>query len=166
MGPTVVEEVPKLKEWPDFSGEGEYDNMELIGGIDIIEDQFELLERLVTERFNTLFTRSAHRWYNKTTEEFPAKDIVNILEVTNRTTIGSSRVNLKAIFNTPWNDHVEKNPQENSHDTKYKSSDGIRKCHIFQSTTHLANACPRKGTIYQIDIEKEPDSEKDDVMKE
>ncbi|MBW0499518.1 hypothetical protein O181_039233 [Austropuccinia psidii MF-1] len=39
--------------------------MELIRGIDMIEEDFELTERLVTERFNTLFTRSAHRWYIK-----------------------------------------------------------------------------------------------------
>ncbi|MBW0565438.1 hypothetical protein O181_105153 [Austropuccinia psidii MF-1] len=57
MGQALLKEVPKLKEWPHFSGEGEYDHMELIRGIDIIEEDFELTERLVTEIFNTLFTR-------------------------------------------------------------------------------------------------------------
>ncbi|MBW0537991.1 hypothetical protein O181_077706 [Austropuccinia psidii MF-1] len=37
--------------------------MEFIRGIDMIEEDFELPEILVTARFNTLFTRSAHRWY-------------------------------------------------------------------------------------------------------
>ncbi|MBW0562562.1 hypothetical protein O181_102277 [Austropuccinia psidii MF-1] len=54
-----------LKEWPHFSGEGEDDHMEFIRGIDIIKQDFELPERLVTAIFKTLFTRSAHRWYFK-----------------------------------------------------------------------------------------------------
>ncbi|MBW0492966.1 hypothetical protein O181_032681 [Austropuccinia psidii MF-1] len=39
--------------------------MELIRGIDMIKEDFELSERLVTARFNTLFTKSTHRWYIK-----------------------------------------------------------------------------------------------------
>ncbi|MBW0507331.1 hypothetical protein O181_047046 [Austropuccinia psidii MF-1] len=65
MGQALLKEVPKLTEWPLFSGEGEYGNMDLIRGIDMIKEDFELSERLVTEIFNNLFTRSAHRWYIK-----------------------------------------------------------------------------------------------------
>ncbi|MBW0461095.1 hypothetical protein O181_000810 [Austropuccinia psidii MF-1] len=65
MGQALLKEVPKLKEWPHFSGEGEYDHMEFTRGIDMIKEDFELLERLVTVIFNTLFTRSAHIWYIK-----------------------------------------------------------------------------------------------------
>ncbi|MBW0523072.1 hypothetical protein O181_062787 [Austropuccinia psidii MF-1] len=65
MGQALLKEVPKLKEWPHFSGEGEYDHMKFIRGIDIIKEDFELTDRLVTEIFNTLFIRSAHRWYIK-----------------------------------------------------------------------------------------------------
>ncbi|MBW0540685.1 hypothetical protein O181_080400 [Austropuccinia psidii MF-1] len=65
MGQAVLKEVPKLKAWPHFSGEGEYDHMEFIRGIDIIKENFELPDRLVTARFNTFFTRSAHRLYIK-----------------------------------------------------------------------------------------------------
>ncbi|MBW0569795.1 hypothetical protein O181_109510 [Austropuccinia psidii MF-1] len=57
MGQALLKEVPKLKEWPHFSGEVEYDHMEFIRGIDIIKEYFELTERLVTARFKTLFTR-------------------------------------------------------------------------------------------------------------
>ncbi|MBW0512147.1 hypothetical protein O181_051862 [Austropuccinia psidii MF-1] len=230
--------------------------MEFIRGIDIIKEYFVLPDRLVTERFNTLFTRPAHRWYIKlrqanghqswtwwkaqiinkwandacrfkvetefessklnsdkdrslpwfcqqkhiSTELYPemseftihrkilrqcggdlehaverrttgqssAEDIINILEeVTPRTRIGSSRVNLKTRFNTPWKDSVDKNPKENSNNMKYKSADIIRKCHIWQSTTHLANLCPIKGKINEIDIKKEPDVAKDgEVIQE
>ncbi|MBW0547240.1 hypothetical protein O181_086955 [Austropuccinia psidii MF-1] len=63
MGQALLKEAPKVKEWPHFNGEGEYDHMELIRDIDMIKEDFELPERLVTARFNTLFTKSAHRWY-------------------------------------------------------------------------------------------------------
>ncbi|MBW0568866.1 hypothetical protein O181_108581 [Austropuccinia psidii MF-1] len=33
MGKALLKKVPKLKEWPHFSGEGEYDHMESIRGI-------------------------------------------------------------------------------------------------------------------------------------
>ncbi|MBW0532668.1 hypothetical protein O181_072383 [Austropuccinia psidii MF-1] len=104
---------------------------------------------------------------SRTTEQSSAEDIINILEqVTTRSKIGSSRTNLKARFNTPWKDSVDKNPKENSTNVKYKPADIIRKCHIFQSTTHLVKACPRKGKINEIDIEKGPDVEKDNNMEE
>ncbi|MBW0543218.1 hypothetical protein O181_082933 [Austropuccinia psidii MF-1] len=229
--------------------------MEFIRGIDMIKEDFESPEILVTAIFNTLFTRSAHRWYiklrqehghqswtwwknqiinkwandawrskvetafesykfnsdkgkafpwfckqkdrltalypdmsefmiheeilrqcggdlehfvkSRTTEQSPAEDIINILEeVTTRTRIGSSRVNLKTRFNIPWEDSVDNNPKGNSNNVKYKSAYIIRKFHICQSTTHLANKCPKQGKINEIDIEKEPDVEKDDNIIE
>ncbi|MBW0550979.1 hypothetical protein O181_090694 [Austropuccinia psidii MF-1] len=63
MGQALLKEVTTLNEWPQFSGEGEYDHMEFTRGIDMIKKDFESKDRLVTERFNTLFIRSAHRWY-------------------------------------------------------------------------------------------------------
>ncbi|MBW0560734.1 hypothetical protein O181_100449 [Austropuccinia psidii MF-1] len=65
MGQALLKEEPKLKEWPHFSGEGEYDHMEFIRGIDMIKEDFQLPDRLVTAIFIILFTRSAHRWYIK-----------------------------------------------------------------------------------------------------
>ncbi|MBW0514691.1 hypothetical protein O181_054406 [Austropuccinia psidii MF-1] len=229
--------------------------MEFIRGIDMITEDFELPDRFVRARFNTFFTRSAHRWYiklrqahghqswtwwktqitnkrsndtwrfevetafesaklnadkekdlplfcqqnyqltalypdvsefmmdrkilrqcrgdlehavkSRTIEQSSAEDITSILEeVTTRTRIGSSRVNLKTRFNTPWKYSVDKNPKENSNNMKYKSADIVIKCHICQSTTHLANTCPKRGEINEIDIEKEPDVEKDDNIIE
>ncbi|MBW0521976.1 hypothetical protein O181_061691 [Austropuccinia psidii MF-1] len=65
MGQELLKELPKLKEWPHFSGEGEYDQIEFIRGIQIFKEDFQLPDRLVTARFNTFFTRSSHRWYIK-----------------------------------------------------------------------------------------------------
>ncbi|MBW0543613.1 hypothetical protein O181_083328 [Austropuccinia psidii MF-1] len=108
-----------------------------------------------------------HAVKSRTTEQYSAEDIINILEeVTTRTRIGSSRVNLKTRFDTPWKDSVDRNCKENYHNVKYKSADIIRKCHICQSTTHLANTCQRRGKINEIYIGKQPDVEKEDNIIE
>ncbi|MBW0491948.1 hypothetical protein O181_031663 [Austropuccinia psidii MF-1] len=223
MGQARSQESPKLKEWPHVSGEEEYDHMEFIRGIDMIKEDFELPYRLVTATFNTLFTRSAHRWYIKSRQPhghqswtwwktqifnkwandswifkvetafeyakfnsykekalpwfcqqkerltaftLKSEDIINILEeVTTRTKIGSSRGDLKTRFNTPWKDSVEKNPKENSN-FEHKSADTVRKFHISKSTTHLANTCPNRGKINEIDIQKKPDVGKEDIIED
>ncbi|MBW0568694.1 hypothetical protein O181_108409 [Austropuccinia psidii MF-1] len=108
-----------------------------------------------------------HSVKSRNTEQSSAEDMINILqEVTTRSKIVSSRVNLKARFNTSWKDSVDKNPKENSNNVKYQPADIIIKCHICQSTTHLANTCPKRGKINEIDIEKEPDVEKDNNTEE
>ncbi|MBW0550089.1 hypothetical protein O181_089804 [Austropuccinia psidii MF-1] len=65
MGQALFKKGPKHKQWPHFSGEGKYDNMKFIRGIDMIKEDFGSPERLVTARLNTLFARSAHRLYIK-----------------------------------------------------------------------------------------------------
>ncbi|MBW0537608.1 hypothetical protein O181_077323 [Austropuccinia psidii MF-1] len=108
-----------------------------------------------------------HSVKSRTTEQSSEKDIINILEeVTTRTQIVSSRVNLKKRFNTPRKECVDKNPKENYNNVKYRSANIIRKCHIFQSTTQLANTCQKRGKINEIEIEKEPHVEKEDNIIE
>ncbi|MBW0525203.1 hypothetical protein O181_064918 [Austropuccinia psidii MF-1] len=214
MGQARLKEVPKLKEWPHFSGEGEYDHMEFIRGIDMIKEYFELPETLVTARFNNLFTRSAHRcyiklrqahghqswtwwkmkimnkwandsWIFKVETAFESskfnvdkdKDLASFCQQKDRLTalkpdMSEFMIHRKILrqcgarFNTPWKDSVDKNPKENSNNVKYEPADSTRKCHICQSTTHLANKCPKRGKINEIDIEKEPDVEKDNNIEE
>ncbi|MBW0513675.1 hypothetical protein O181_053390 [Austropuccinia psidii MF-1] len=104
---------------------------------------------------------------SRTTEQSSEEDIINVLEeVTIRARIGFSRVNLKTRFNTPSKDSVDKNPKINSNNIKYKSADVMIKFHIVQSTTHLANSCPKNRKSNEIYIKKEPDVEKDDVIEE
>ncbi|MBW0554872.1 hypothetical protein O181_094587 [Austropuccinia psidii MF-1] len=232
IGQALLKEVPKLKEWPHFSGEGEYDHIEFIKDIDMIKEDIELPDRLnmdtkvglgrnpklstngpmmlgglkwkqplnlpnlmlirtklyhgfakKKDRLTALYPNMSeymihrkilrqcggdleHAVISRTTEQSSAEDIINILEeVTTRTTSGSSRVNLKTRFNTPWKDSVHKNAKENSNN-KYKSADTVRKCHIWQSTTHIANTCPKRGKINEINIKKEPDVEKDNIIEE
>ncbi|MBW0537782.1 hypothetical protein O181_077497 [Austropuccinia psidii MF-1] len=67
-----------------------------------------------------------HAGKSRTTEQSSAEDIINILEeVTTRTRIGSSRVNLKTRFNTPWKDSVDKNPKENSNNVRQRTFGGV-----------------------------------------
>ncbi|MBW0586079.1 hypothetical protein O181_125794 [Austropuccinia psidii MF-1] len=108
-----------------------------------------------------------HSVKSVTTEKYSAEDINCILEdVTLRTRIGSSRVNLKTRFNMPWKDSVDKNYKESTNNIKHKSADVMGKCHICQRTTHLAYKCPKKGKIIEINIEKEPDVKKDEVIED
>ncbi|MBW0542765.1 hypothetical protein O181_082480 [Austropuccinia psidii MF-1] len=60
---------------------------------------------------------------------------------------------------------MDKNPKENFNNVKYKPADRIREFHICQSTTQLANTCPKGGKINEIDIEKEPDVERDNNIE-
>ncbi|MBW0571505.1 hypothetical protein O181_111220 [Austropuccinia psidii MF-1] len=54
-----------------------------------------------------------HAVKSRTTEQSSAEDIINILEqVTTRTSNGSSEVNLKTRFDTPWKDSVDKTPKK------------------------------------------------------
>ncbi|MBW0527858.1 hypothetical protein O181_067573 [Austropuccinia psidii MF-1] len=55
LEPTMGQE--PLKELPHFSGEGEYDHMEFIRGIEMLKEDFELPYRFLTARFSTCFSR-------------------------------------------------------------------------------------------------------------
>ncbi|MBW0571147.1 hypothetical protein O181_110862 [Austropuccinia psidii MF-1] len=123
-----------------------------------------MIHRKILRQYGGDLEHSVKSW---TTEKSSENNIINILEeVTTRDRIGSTRVNLKTSFNTPWKDSVDKNLKGNSNNMKYKSADVSIKCHIFQSTTHLANEYPKRGEINEIDIKKKPDVEKDDVNEE
>ncbi|MBW0483453.1 hypothetical protein O181_023168 [Austropuccinia psidii MF-1] len=122
-----------------------------------------MIHRIILRQFGGDLEHAAK---SRATEQSSEEDIINILkEVTTRARIGSSRLNLKTRFNTPSKDSVDKNPKENSNN-KYKSADTVRKCHICQITTNFANTCPKKGKINLIDIEKEPDVEKNEVIED
>ncbi|MBW0502140.1 hypothetical protein O181_041855 [Austropuccinia psidii MF-1] len=60
----LMKEAPQLKEWPTFTGEGEYDHMSFIKTIDMLQEDYAILNELITSRLNSLFEKSAKRWYN------------------------------------------------------------------------------------------------------
>ncbi|MBW0545804.1 hypothetical protein O181_085519 [Austropuccinia psidii MF-1] len=58
-----MKEAPQLKEWPTFTGEGEYDHMSFIKTIDMLQEDYAIPDELITARLHSLFEKSAKRWY-------------------------------------------------------------------------------------------------------
>ncbi|MBW0580716.1 hypothetical protein O181_120431 [Austropuccinia psidii MF-1] len=59
----LMKEAPQLKEWPTFTGEGEYDHMSFIKTIDMLQEDYAIPDELITARLHSLFETSAKRWY-------------------------------------------------------------------------------------------------------
>ncbi|MBW0542821.1 hypothetical protein O181_082536 [Austropuccinia psidii MF-1] len=58
-----MKEAPQLKEWPTFTGEGEYDHMSFIKTIDILQEDYAIPDEFITARLQSLFEKSEKRWY-------------------------------------------------------------------------------------------------------
>ncbi|MBW0548984.1 hypothetical protein O181_088699 [Austropuccinia psidii MF-1] len=48
----LMKEEPQLKEWPIFTGEGEYDNMSFIKTIDMLQEDFAITDDFITARLH------------------------------------------------------------------------------------------------------------------
>ncbi|MBW0592754.1 hypothetical protein O181_132469 [Austropuccinia psidii MF-1] len=59
----LIKEAPQLKEWPTFTGEGEYDHMSFINIIEMLEEYYAIQDEFITARLQSLFEKSAKRWY-------------------------------------------------------------------------------------------------------
>ncbi|MBW0567583.1 hypothetical protein O181_107298 [Austropuccinia psidii MF-1] len=59
----LMKEAPQVKEWPTFTGEGEYDHMSFIKTIDMLQEDYAIPDELITARLHSLFEKSAKRWY-------------------------------------------------------------------------------------------------------
>ncbi|MBW0593895.1 hypothetical protein O181_133610 [Austropuccinia psidii MF-1] len=55
----LMKEEPQLKEWPTFTGEGEYDHMSFIKTIDMLQEDYAIPDQLITARLHSLFEESA-----------------------------------------------------------------------------------------------------------
>ncbi|MBW0586073.1 hypothetical protein O181_125788 [Austropuccinia psidii MF-1] len=60
-----VKDIPKFVELPTFSGEGEYNHIEFIRTIDMLQEDFNILDEIIVGKLHCLFTRTAKKWYNK-----------------------------------------------------------------------------------------------------
>ncbi|MBW0580393.1 hypothetical protein O181_120108 [Austropuccinia psidii MF-1] len=60
-----VKDILKLEEWPTFSGEGEYNHIEFIRTIDILQEDFNIPDEIIVGKLHCLFTRTAKKWYHK-----------------------------------------------------------------------------------------------------
>ncbi|MBW0570897.1 hypothetical protein O181_110612 [Austropuccinia psidii MF-1] len=58
----LMKEEPYLKEWPTFTGEGEYDHISFVKTIDMLQD-YAIPDELITAILHSLFKKSAKRCY-------------------------------------------------------------------------------------------------------
>ncbi|MBW0505794.1 hypothetical protein O181_045509 [Austropuccinia psidii MF-1] len=67
LGDNVIsaKDVPKLEEWPTFSGEGEYSHIEFIRTIYMLRENLYIPDEIIVEKLNCLFTKAAKKWYYK-----------------------------------------------------------------------------------------------------
>ncbi|MBW0533002.1 hypothetical protein O181_072717 [Austropuccinia psidii MF-1] len=63
--PICAKDIPKLEEWPTFSGEGEYNHIELIRKIDMLQEDFQIPDEIILGKLPSFFTRTAKKWYYK-----------------------------------------------------------------------------------------------------
>ncbi|MBW0561769.1 hypothetical protein O181_101484 [Austropuccinia psidii MF-1] len=54
-----------MEEWPTFSGEGEYNHIEFIGTIDMLQEDLHIPDEIIVGKLHCLFTRTAKKWYYK-----------------------------------------------------------------------------------------------------
>ncbi|MBW0466572.1 hypothetical protein O181_006287 [Austropuccinia psidii MF-1] len=64
-----AKDIPKLEEEQKFFGEGEYNNIEFIRTIDMLQEDFHIPYDIIVGKLNSLFTRTAKKWYSKMKQE-------------------------------------------------------------------------------------------------
>ncbi|MBW0476027.1 hypothetical protein O181_015742 [Austropuccinia psidii MF-1] len=56
-------DIPRLEEWPTFSGEGGYNHMGFMKMIDMFKEDLSITYEYISARLHSLFTKSAKKWY-------------------------------------------------------------------------------------------------------
>ncbi|MBW0476750.1 hypothetical protein O181_016465 [Austropuccinia psidii MF-1] len=59
----LMKEAPQLKGWPKFTGEGEYDHISFIKTIEMLQEDYAIPDKLISERLNELFEQYSKRCY-------------------------------------------------------------------------------------------------------
>ncbi|MBW0578722.1 hypothetical protein O181_118437 [Austropuccinia psidii MF-1] len=70
-----VKDIPKLEEWPTFSGGGEYNHIEFIRTIDMLQEYFNIPDEIIVVKLHSLFTRTANKWYYKMRQDHGKHDL-------------------------------------------------------------------------------------------
>ncbi|MBW0468328.1 hypothetical protein O181_008043 [Austropuccinia psidii MF-1] len=63
--PIFAKDIPKPEKWPTFSGKGEYNHIEFIRTIDMLQEDLHLSDEIIVGKLHCLFTRTAKKWYYK-----------------------------------------------------------------------------------------------------
>ncbi|MBW0581247.1 hypothetical protein O181_120962, partial [Austropuccinia psidii MF-1] len=56
-------DIPRLEEWPTFSGEGEYNHIEFMKTINMFKEEFNIQDEYISPRLHSLLTKSAKKGY-------------------------------------------------------------------------------------------------------
>ncbi|MBW0469236.1 hypothetical protein O181_008951 [Austropuccinia psidii MF-1] len=69
-----TKDIPKLEEWPTFSGEGEYNYIDFIRTIDLLREDFHIHYEIIMGKLDSLFTRTTKKWYYKIRQDHGKHD--------------------------------------------------------------------------------------------
>ncbi|MBW0493327.1 hypothetical protein O181_033042 [Austropuccinia psidii MF-1] len=72
--PICKNNITKLEEWKTFSGEGEYNHIELITTIDMFQEDFHIPDEIIVGKLHSLFTRTEKKWYYKMRQDHGKHD--------------------------------------------------------------------------------------------
>ncbi|MBW0494500.1 hypothetical protein O181_034215 [Austropuccinia psidii MF-1] len=61
--PICAKDIHKLEEWPTFSGEGEYNHIELIRTIDMLQEDLHIPDEIIAGKPHYLFTITEKKWF-------------------------------------------------------------------------------------------------------
>ncbi|MBW0504504.1 hypothetical protein O181_044219 [Austropuccinia psidii MF-1] len=77
LGENAISErdIPKMEEWPTFSGEGEYNNIEFIRKIYMLQEDFHIPDEIIVGKLHSLLTRTAEKWYYKMRQDHGKHDL-------------------------------------------------------------------------------------------
>ena len=53
------------RDWPKFSGEGEYNHNDFIDWVDQVKEEFEMPDKLITAKLSLVLTGTAKEWYTE-----------------------------------------------------------------------------------------------------
>ncbi|MBW0560771.1 hypothetical protein O181_100486 [Austropuccinia psidii MF-1] len=69
-----AKDIPKLEEWPTFSGEGEDNHIGFIRKIKMLQGGFDITYSIIVGKLHPFFTRTANKWYYKIRQEHGKDD--------------------------------------------------------------------------------------------
>ncbi|MBW0552269.1 hypothetical protein O181_091984, partial [Austropuccinia psidii MF-1] len=69
-----AKDIPKLEEWSTFSGEGEYNHIEFIRPIDMLQEDFHKPDEIIVGKLQSLFIRTEKKWYYKMRQDHGKHD--------------------------------------------------------------------------------------------
>ncbi|MBW0562274.1 hypothetical protein O181_101989 [Austropuccinia psidii MF-1] len=71
LGENIISarDILKLEEWPTFSGEVEYNHIEFIRTVDMLQKDFHIPDEMIVGKLHSLLARTAKKWYYKVREE-------------------------------------------------------------------------------------------------